>query len=81
VRCRECDAQERRRRPADGRASLSDAELATVKHRAGEALAADGAERTSLGDGVLVKLKVDDLLEQAYSPMLVRADGAHPPRR
>jgi hypothetical protein len=52
-----------------------------LKHCAEEALAADGVERTNLGYDVLVKLKLDDLLGQAYSPMLVRADGAHPPRR
>jgi hypothetical protein len=52
-----------------------------LKHRAEEALAGDGVERTSLGYNVLVKLKLDDLLEQAYSPMLVRTNGAHPPRR
>jgi hypothetical protein len=44
------------------RASLSDAELATLRHRAEEALAADGVARTQLGYDVLVKLKLDDLL-------------------
>jgi hypothetical protein len=81
-----CGAASVTRRSDDGvrprrRASLSDAELATLKHRAEEALAGDGVERTSLGYNVLVKLKLDDRLEQAYSPILVRTDGAHPPRR
>jgi hypothetical protein len=52
-----------------------------LKHGAEEALAADAVERARLGYDVLVKLKLDDPLEQAYSPMLVRADGAHPLRR
>ena len=35
-----------------------------MKHRAEKALATDGVERTRLGYNVLVKLKIDDLLEQ-----------------
>src|SRR2546428_7562609 len=63
---RERGERERRRRLADMRAALSDEALATLKHRAEEALAADGVARTRLGYDVLVKLKMDDLLEQAY---------------
>jgi hypothetical protein len=55
---------ERRRRLADMRASLSDEGLAMLGHRAEEALAADGVARTCLGYEVLVKLKVDELLER-----------------
>jgi hypothetical protein len=53
-----------RRRLADRRASLSNEALATLRHRAEEALAADGVERTRLGYEVLVKLKLDELLER-----------------
>jgi hypothetical protein len=35
--------------------------------------------RMRLGYDVLVKLKVDDLLEQACVRIPVRADSAHPP--
>jgi hypothetical protein len=42
-----------------------------LRHRAEEALAADGVPRTRLGYEVLVKLKVDELLEREYLP----ADG------
>ena len=59
---RECEAQERRRRLADRRASLSDEALAAVKRRAEAALAADGVARTHLGYNVLVKLRMDELL-------------------
>ena len=61
------------------RASLSDEALATLKHRAEKALATNGAECTRLGYNVLVKLKIDDLLEQEGILMPVSADGAHPP--
>jgi hypothetical protein len=62
---REHEERERRRRLADRRAALSDAELATLKHRAEEALAADGVAHTRLGYEVLVKLKMDELLLEA----------------
>jgi hypothetical protein len=61
---RERDERERRRQLADKRAALSDELLATLRHRAEEALAADGVERTRLGYEVLVKLKLDELLER-----------------
>jgi hypothetical protein len=50
-----------------------------MKHRAEKALATDGVECTRLGYNVLVKLKIDDLLEQEGILMPVSADGAHPP--
>jgi hypothetical protein len=78
-RRRERDEPERRRRLADRRAALSDEELAVLRHRAEEALAADGVARTRLGYEVLVKLKVDDLLERERVPMSMSADGAHSP--
>jgi Replication initiator protein A len=61
---RERDERERRRRLAEMRAALSDEALVTLRHRAEEALATDGVARTRLGYEVLVKLKVDELLEQ-----------------
>jgi hypothetical protein len=61
-RRREREERERRRRLADVRASLSDELLATFRHRAEEALAAEGVQRTRLGYEVLVKLKLDELL-------------------
>jgi hypothetical protein len=63
-RRRERDEEERRRRLADRRAALPDEALATLRHRAEEALAADGVECTRLGYEVLVKLKLDELLER-----------------
>ena len=61
------------------RASLSDEASATLRHRTAEALAADGVARTRLEYEVLVKIKVDDLLEQACVRIPASADGAHPP--
>ena len=48
---------------------------AILKHRAEEALAANGVARTRLGYEVLVKLKMDELLEQAWVRMPVAAGG------
>src|SRR5262245_48535749 len=76
---REHEERERRRRLADRRAALSDEALAALRHRAEEALAADGVARARLGYEVLVKLKLDDLLEQEGVPMPASADGAYPP--
>jgi hypothetical protein len=75
---REREEQDRRRRLADRRASLSDEALETLKRRAEEALAADGVERTRLGYDVLVKLKLDDLLEREYVPADVSASHGDP---
>ena len=49
--------------------------LETLQHGAEEALAANGVDRTRLGYEVLVKLKVDDLLEQEDVQMSVAAGG------
>jgi hypothetical protein len=56
---------------------LSDEVLAGVRHRAEEALATDGVERTHLGYEVLVKLKVDELLEQEYLSADVSENREH----
>ena len=73
---REREERERRRRLAEIRASLSDEGLATLRHRAEEALTTDGVARTHLGYDVLVKLKVDDLLERDSLRMAVEDDQA-----
>lgn len=65
-RRRECEERERRRRLADRRATLSDEALAALRRRAEEALAAGGVDRTRLEYEVLVKLKMDDLVEREY---------------
>jgi hypothetical protein len=61
---RDRDERERRQWLADRRAALSDEALVALKRRAEEALAADGVDRTRLGYEVLVKLKIDELLER-----------------
>ena len=58
--------QDRRRRFAEIRAALPDDVLETLRRRAEEALAAEGVARTRLGYDMLVKLKVDELLEGDY---------------
>jgi hypothetical protein len=74
---REREEQERRRRLADRRAVLSDEVLATLRHRAEEALVTDGVARTRLGYEVLVKLKMDELLEREYLPTAGGDDRTH----
>jgi hypothetical protein len=66
------DEGARRWRLADMRASLSDEALATLRHRAEEALAANGVPRMRLGYEVLGKLKVDELLEREELPVDAR---------
>jgi plasmid replication initiation protein len=76
-RRRERDERERRRRLADMRAALSGEALAALKHRAEEALATEGVARTRLGYEVLVKLKIDEFLEQEYRPTGRHCDDGH----
>jgi hypothetical protein len=66
---REREAQERRQSVAEIRARLPEGVLTTLRRRAEEALAMEGVARTCLGYEVLVKLKVDEFLEQEYRPM------------
>jgi hypothetical protein len=73
--CHEREERERRRRLADMRASLSAGTLETLRHRAEETLATDGVDRTRLGYEVLVKLKMDELLEREYLPTDVSHTG------
>jgi plasmid replication initiation protein len=72
---RDHEERERRRRLADRRAALSGEALAVLMRRAEEALAADGVARTHLGYDVLVKLKVDDLLDEDGVPIPLAAGG------
>jgi hypothetical protein len=76
-RRREREEQGRRRRLADTRAVLSDEALVALRRRAEEILATEGVARTRLGYEVLVKLKVDELLEQEYLPTDVHHDDGH----
>jgi hypothetical protein len=72
---REQAERDQRRRLAELRAALPEDTLASLKHRAEEALAKDGVERTRLGYDVLVKMKLDDLLAREFLPTDVREDG------
>ena len=71
---REREEQERRQAVAEIRARLPEDVLTTLRHRAEEALATEGVSRTHLGYEVLVKLKVDEFLEQEYRPTDVHHD-------
>jgi hypothetical protein len=77
-RRREREERERRRRLADRRAALADEALAALRRRAEEALAADGVARTRLGYEVLVKLKMDELLERGDLSADVSASQGDP---
>jgi hypothetical protein len=61
---REREEQERRQHVAEIRAMLPEDVLTTLRHRAEEVLAMEGVARTRLGYEVLVKLKLDELLER-----------------
>ena len=60
---REREMQEQKRRLTDIRTSLPDTVLEALRCRAEAALMAEGVERTRLGYDMLVKLKLDELLE------------------
>ena len=76
---RDHDERERRRRLVDRRAALSDDRLAALRRRAEEALVADGVERTHVGYDVLVKLKVDELLEREDDGCSASPNAGHAP--
>ena len=65
---REREEQERRQHVAEIRAALPEDTLTTLRHRAEGVLATEGVSRMHLGYEVLVKLKVDEFLEQEYWP-------------
>jgi restriction endonuclease Mrr len=71
---REREEQERRQSVAEIRAALPEDVLTTLRHRAEEVLATEGVARMHLGYEVLVKLKVDEFLEQEYLPMDMNHD-------
>jgi hypothetical protein len=77
---RERDERERRRRLAELRAALPEDTLASLTHRAEEALANDGVARTRLGYDVLVKMKLDELIEQEFLPTDRSDEGRHAER-
>jgi hypothetical protein len=72
---REQAERDRRRRLVEIRAALPADTLEALRHRAEEALANDGTDRTRLGYDVLVKIKLDELLAQEFMPMDVSKDG------
>jgi hypothetical protein len=74
---REGDERDRRRRLVELRASLPADALESLRRRAEEALAEDGVERARLGYDVLVKIKLDELLEREFMPSDVSDDGGH----
>jgi hypothetical protein len=77
---RERDMHDRKRRLADVRTALPDPVLEALRRRAEEALAVEGVERTRLGYDMLVKLKVDELLEREYLSEPMRDDRSAPDR-
>jgi hypothetical protein len=74
---REREARDTRRRLAEIRASMSEDRLAILRRHAEEALAAEGVAHTRLGYEMLVRLKVDELLEREYLPTDASPDGGH----
>ena len=74
---REREERDRKQRLAEIRAALPEEALATLRHCAEGALAAEGVARTRLGYEVLVKLKVDELLEQEYLSTDAGRAGGH----
>jgi hypothetical protein len=74
---REREEQERRQHLAEIRATLPKDVLITLRRRAEEVLATQGVARTHVGYEVLVKLKVDEFLEQEYRPTGMNRDNDH----
>jgi hypothetical protein len=74
---REREEQERQQSVAEIRAALPEGVLTTLRRRAKEILATEGVVRTHLGYEVLVKLKIDELLEQEYRPTDRHRDDGH----
>jgi hypothetical protein len=66
--------RDRRRRLVELRTSLPADMLESLRRRAEEALANDGTDRTRLGYDVLVKMKMDELLERESLRMAVEDD-------
>jgi hypothetical protein len=74
---REGEERDRRQRLIKLRAALPADTLESLRRRAEEALATDGTDSTRLGYDVLVKIKLDELLEREFMPMDVSKDGGH----
>ena len=77
---REQAERDRRRRLVEIRAALPADTLEALRRRAEEALATDGANSTRLGYDVLVKIKLDELLEREFVPADMSDDGEHDER-
>jgi hypothetical protein len=58
-------------------AALPEDTLTILRHRAEEALAKGGVDRVHLGYEVLLRLKLDELLEREYLPASVSASEGH----
>jgi hypothetical protein len=58
--------QEKRRRLAEIRASLSEDTLAALHAQASGELAKEGSDRTRVGYELLLKLKMEELIEQRF---------------
>jgi hypothetical protein len=71
---REQAERDQQRRLAEFRASLPADMLEALRRRAEEALANDGTDRTGLGYEVLVKIKMDELIEREFVPTDARED-------
>jgi hypothetical protein len=74
-RRREQEERDHWQRLAEMRATLPEDVLVALQRRAEEALANDGVARTRLGYDVLVKLKLDELLEREYFSAPARDAG------
>jgi hypothetical protein len=75
---REREMQDRKRQLREIRAALPTEVLETLRRRAEAALTAEGVERTRLGYDVLVKIKMDELLERDDLSAPARDDGHAP---
>jgi hypothetical protein len=69
--------RDRRRRLVEIRAALPADTLEALRRRAEEALANDGTDSTRLGYDVLVKMKMDELIEREVVPTDTSDDGGH----
>jgi hypothetical protein len=74
---REQAERDRRRRLVELRAALPADTLEALRRRAEEVIANDGTDGTHLGYDVLVKMKMDELIEREVVPTDTSDDGGH----